>query len=116
MAYVETSPSTQGHNSFEPSSILSHSSSESTSQPLSSCSAIIAILPQSLFKGLLKVTEQGLEAIVSDVSFANDVIEASDGSLYFTASSTRYTPADYYKDTAEGEPYEQLRKCDPILK
>ncbi|KAH9769046.1 Str synth domain-containing protein [Citrus sinensis] len=64
-------------------------------------------------KGLLKVSEEGVKVIVPNVSFANDVIEASDGTLYFTVSSTKYTPADFYKDMAEGNPYGQLLKYDP---
>ncbi|KAH9704634.1 Str synth domain-containing protein [Citrus sinensis] len=66
--------------------------------------------------GLLKVTEEGVEAIVPDASFTNDVIAASDGTLYFTVASTKYTPTDFYKDMAEGKPYGQLRKYDPKLK
>ena len=50
---------------------------------------------------------------ICPISFANDVIEASDGTLYFTVSSTKYTPADFYKDMAEGNPYGQLLKYDP---
>ncbi|ESR58958.1 hypothetical protein CICLE_v10018092mg [Citrus x clementina] len=64
-------------------------------------------------KGLLKVSDEGVKVIVPNVSFANDVIEASDGTLYFTVSSTKYTPADFYKDMAEGNPYGQLLKYDP---
>ncbi|KAH9769111.1 Str synth domain-containing protein [Citrus sinensis] len=64
-------------------------------------------------QGLLKVSEEGVKVIVPNVSFANDVIEASDGTLYFTVSSTKYTPADFYKDMAEGNPYGQLLKYDP---
>lgn len=67
-------------------------------------------------KGLLKVTEEGVEAIVPDAGFPNDVIAASDGTLYFTVPSTKYTPTDFYKDMAEGKPYGQLRKYDPKLK
>ncbi|KAK9187439.1 hypothetical protein WN944_018834 [Citrus x changshan-huyou] len=67
-------------------------------------------------KGLLKVTEEGVEAIVPHAGFTNDVIAASDGTLYFTVASTKYTPTDFYKDMAEGKPYGQLRKYDPKLK
>ncbi|KAH9704631.1 Str synth domain-containing protein [Citrus sinensis] len=42
--------------------------------------------------------------------------DASDGTLYFTVASTKYTPTDFYKDMAEGKPYGQLRKYDPKLK
>ncbi|KAH9769108.1 Str synth domain-containing protein [Citrus sinensis] len=66
--------------------------------------------------GLLKVTEEGVEAIVPHAGFTNDVIAASDGTLYFTVASTKYTPTDFYKDMAEGKPYGQLRKYDPKLK
>ncbi|KAH9769040.1 Str synth domain-containing protein [Citrus sinensis] len=41
--------------------------------------------------------------------------EASDGSLYFTVSSKKYTPAEYYKDLVEGKPHGQLLKYDPEL-
>ncbi|KAH9704625.1 Str synth domain-containing protein [Citrus sinensis] len=64
-------------------------------------------------KGLFKVTEEGVKVLDPDVRFANDVIDASDGTLYFTVSSTKYTPADFYKDMAEGNPYGQLLKYDP---
>ena len=41
------------------------------------------------------------------------MIEASDGSLYFTVSSKEYTPKEYYKDLVEGNPHGQLLKYDP---
>ncbi|ESR58955.1 Str synth domain-containing protein [Citrus sinensis] len=66
-------------------------------------------------KGLLKVSEAGVEVLDPDVRFTNDVIEASDGSLYFTVSSKKYTPAEYYKDLVEGKPHGQLLKYDPEL-
>ncbi|KAH9652746.1 Str synth domain-containing protein [Citrus sinensis] len=44
---------------------------------------------------------------------ANDVVEASDGSLYFTVSSSKYLPREYYLDILEGKPHGQLLKYDP---
>ncbi|KAH9804664.1 Str synth domain-containing protein [Citrus sinensis] len=73
-------------------------------------------------QGLLKVSEEGVTVLVSQFNgsqlrykfwFANDVIEASDGSLYFTVSSTKFTPAEYYLDLVSGEPHGVLLKYDP---
>lgn len=44
---------------------------------------------------------------------ANDVVEASDGSLYFTVTSSKYLPHEYYLDILEGKPHGQLLKYDP---
>ncbi|KAL9419294.1 hypothetical protein AB3S75_037117 [Citrus x aurantiifolia] len=64
-------------------------------------------------KGLLKVSEAGVEVLDPNVRFTNDVIEALNGSLYFTVSSKEYTPKEYYKDLVEGNPHGQLLKYDP---
>ncbi|KAH9704641.1 Str synth domain-containing protein [Citrus sinensis] len=64
-------------------------------------------------KGLLKVSEAGVEVLDPNVRFTNDAIEASNGSLYFTVSSKEYTPKEYYKDLVEGNPHGQLLKYDP---
>lgn len=50
------------------------------------------------------------------IRFANDVIEASDGSLYITVSSTKFAPKAYYLDLVEGEPHGQLLRYDPSSK
>ncbi|KAH9804675.1 Str synth domain-containing protein [Citrus sinensis] len=68
--------------------------------------------------GLHKVSEDGVENFLSYVNgsklrFANDVVEASDGSLYFTVSSSKYLPHEYCLDILEGKPHGQLLKYDP---
>ncbi|GAY37650.1 hypothetical protein CUMW_030670 [Citrus unshiu] len=68
--------------------------------------------------GLHKVSEDGVENFLSYVNgsklrCANDVVEASDGSLYFTVSSSKYLPREYYLDILEGKPHGQLLKYDP---
>ncbi|KAK9210029.1 hypothetical protein WN944_002398 [Citrus x changshan-huyou] len=50
------------------------------------------------------------------IRFVNDVIEASDGSLYITVSSTKFAPKAYYLDLDEGEPHGQLLRYDPSSK
>ncbi|KAL9444857.1 hypothetical protein AB3S75_017947 [Citrus x aurantiifolia] len=72
-------------------------------------------------KGLLKVSENGVTVLASHVTgsklrFTNDVIEASDGSLYITVSSTKFAPKAYYLDLVEGEPHGQLLRYDPSSK
>lgn len=69
-------------------------------------------------KGLLKVTEDGFSVLVSHVngsqiSFADDVIEASDGSLYFSVASTKFGLHNWHLDLLEGRPNGQLLKYNP---
>ncbi|KAI4335193.1 hypothetical protein L6164_013863 [Bauhinia variegata] len=72
-------------------------------------------------KGLLKVTEDGVTVLVSQVngselSFADDVIEASDGCLYFSVASTKFGLHNWYLDVLEAKPHGQLLKYDPSSK
>ncbi|XP_054790235.1 protein STRICTOSIDINE SYNTHASE-LIKE 4-like isoform X1 [Prosopis cineraria] len=72
-------------------------------------------------KGLLKVTEDGVSVIVSQVNgsklrFADEVVEASDGSLYFSIASTKYDLHEWYLDVLEARPHGQLLKYNPSLK
>ncbi|XVF48875.1 hypothetical protein PTKIN_Ptkin03bG0223300 [Pterospermum kingtungense] len=69
-------------------------------------------------KGLLKVTEDGVTVLAShlagsEIRFADDVIEASDGSLYFSVASTKFQPSKWYLDVLEAKPHGQLLKYDP---
>ncbi|XP_004288991.1 PREDICTED: protein STRICTOSIDINE SYNTHASE-LIKE 4-like [Fragaria vesca subsp. vesca] len=69
-------------------------------------------------QGLLKVTENGVTVLASHVNgskirFADDVIEASDGSLYFSVASTKFGLHDWYLDVLEAKPHGQLLKYDP---
>lgn len=50
------------------------------------------------------------------ISFADDVIEASDGSLYFSVASTKFGLHDWYLDVLEAKPHGQLLKYDPLSK
>ncbi|KAK4266078.1 hypothetical protein QN277_027050 [Acacia crassicarpa] len=71
-------------------------------------------------KGLLKVTEDGVTVLVSQVngstlSLADEVVEASDGSLYFSIASTKYGLHNWYLDVLEARPHGQLLKHNPSL-
>ncbi|KAK9948116.1 hypothetical protein M0R45_003704 [Rubus argutus] len=70
-------------------------------------------------QGLLKVTENGVTVLSSHVNgskirFADDVIEASDGSLYFSVASTKFGLHNWYLDVLEAKPHGQLLKFDPL--
>ncbi|KAA8523338.1 hypothetical protein F0562_009761 [Nyssa sinensis] len=69
-------------------------------------------------KGLLKIGEDGVTVLTSYVNgtkirFADDVIEASDGSLYFSVASTKFGLHNWYLDVLEAKPHGQLLKYDP---
>ncbi|KAI3410776.1 uncharacterized protein J3R85_018436 [Psidium guajava] len=49
----------------------------------------------------------------SELSFADDIIEASDGSLYFSVGSTKFGFHNWYLDVLEAKPHGQLLKFDP---
>ncbi|XP_004488079.1 protein STRICTOSIDINE SYNTHASE-LIKE 5-like [Cicer arietinum] len=71
-------------------------------------------------KGLYKVTEDGFSLILSQVngfplSFADDVIEASDGSIYFSVASTKFGLHNWHLDVLEARPHGQLIKYNPTL-
>ncbi|KAJ8767482.1 hypothetical protein K2173_017526 [Erythroxylum novogranatense] len=70
-------------------------------------------------KGLLMVSDDGVKVIASHVngskiSFADEVIEASDGSLYFSAVSTKFGLHNWYLDVLEAKPHGQLLRYDPF--
>ncbi|XP_027173870.1 protein STRICTOSIDINE SYNTHASE-LIKE 4-like [Coffea eugenioides] len=71
-------------------------------------------------KGLLWFTEDGVTNLASHVNgvkirFADDVIEASDGSVYFSVASTKFGFHDWYLDLLEAKPHGQLLRYDPAL-
>ncbi|KAL9224202.1 hypothetical protein vseg_000264 [Gypsophila vaccaria] len=68
--------------------------------------------------GLLRVTEDGVTILASkfngsDIKFADEVIEANDGSLYFSVPSTKFNLHEWYLDMLEAKPHGQLLKYDP---
>ncbi|GMH16584.1 hypothetical protein Nepgr_018425 [Nepenthes gracilis] len=69
-------------------------------------------------EGLLKVSEDGVTSIVSHfngskIRFADDVVEARDGTLYFSIASTKFGFSDWHLDLLEAKPHGQLLKHDP---
>ncbi|KAL1363962.1 hypothetical protein HN51_012124 [Arachis hypogaea] len=71
-------------------------------------------------KGLFKVTEDdGFTVLVSSqgngsqINFADDVIEASDGSIYFSDASKKYGLHHVHLDLLEARPHGQLLKYNP---
>ncbi|XP_057466604.1 protein STRICTOSIDINE SYNTHASE-LIKE 4-like [Actinidia eriantha] len=72
-------------------------------------------------KGLLKFDEDGVTVLTSHVNgneirLAGDVIEASDGSLYFSVGSTKFGFHNWHLDLLDGKPNGQLLKYDPSSK
>ncbi|MCL7041711.1 hypothetical protein MKW94_000050 [Papaver nudicaule] len=69
-------------------------------------------------KGLLKVNEKGVTVLAAEVngskiSFADDVIEATDGNIYFSDASTKFGFHNWYLDTLEARPNGRILKYDP---
>ncbi|XP_039686434.1 protein STRICTOSIDINE SYNTHASE-LIKE 5 isoform X2 [Medicago truncatula] len=69
--------------------------------------------------GLLKVTEDGFSVILSQVNgsqliFADDIIEASDGNIYFSVPSTKFGLHNWYLDVLEARPHGQLLRYNPL--
>ncbi|XP_058727745.1 protein STRICTOSIDINE SYNTHASE-LIKE 4-like [Vicia villosa] len=70
--------------------------------------------------GLLKVTEEdGFSVILSQVNgsqllFTDDVIEASDGNIYFSIPSTKFGMHNWFLDVLEARPHGQVLKYNPI--
>lgn len=69
-------------------------------------------------EGLLKVDEDGAKVLVShingiQISFADDVIEASDGNVYFSVASTKFGLHNWYLDVLEAKPHGQLLQYNP---
>ncbi|XP_077230300.1 protein STRICTOSIDINE SYNTHASE-LIKE 4-like [Tasmannia lanceolata] len=72
-------------------------------------------------KGLLKVGEDSVTVLASEVEgskirFADDVIEASDGSVYFSDASTKFGLHEWTLDFLEAKPHGRLLKYDPSTK
>ncbi|WOL01059.1 adipocyte plasma membrane-associated protein-like [Canna indica] len=68
-------------------------------------------------KGLLKVGKEGVVILASQVNgtkirFADDVIEASDGSIYFSDASCKFGLDEWFFDVLEGRPHGRLLKYD----
>ncbi|KAK4266079.1 hypothetical protein QN277_027051 [Acacia crassicarpa] len=71
-------------------------------------------------KGLLKVTDDGVTVLVSQVNgsklrLVDEVVEASDGSLYFSDASTKYDLQNFLLDLLEARPNGRLLKYNPSL-
>ncbi|KAI3801226.1 hypothetical protein L1987_29330 [Smallanthus sonchifolius] len=70
-------------------------------------------------EGLIKVSEDGgVTALAThmngeNIKFANDVVEADDGSLYFSVASTKFGLHDWYLDVLEAKPHGKLLRYDP---
>ncbi|OMO91814.1 Six-bladed beta-propeller, TolB-like protein [Corchorus olitorius] len=67
---------------------------------------------------LLKLTEDGITVLASHfdgskIKIADDVIESSDGSIYFSVASTKFSLHNWYLDLLEAKPHGQLLKYDP---
>ncbi|KAK1420653.1 hypothetical protein QVD17_22421 [Tagetes erecta] len=71
-------------------------------------------------EGLIKVSEDGeVTALAThmngeNISFADDVVEAGDGSLYFSVASTKFGLHNWFLDALEAKPHGQLLKYDPV--
>ncbi|KAF7143374.1 hypothetical protein RHSIM_Rhsim05G0006100 [Rhododendron simsii] len=71
-------------------------------------------------KVLLEFGEDGVTFLASHVNntkirFADDVIEAPDGRLYFSIASTKFGLHDWYFDVLQAKPHGQVIKFDPLL-
>ncbi|XP_055805008.1 protein STRICTOSIDINE SYNTHASE-LIKE 5-like [Solanum dulcamara] len=69
-------------------------------------------------QGLLKVNEDGASILASHVNgekirFADDVVEASDGNVYFSSASRKFGHHDWYLDVLEAKPHGQLLEYNP---
>ncbi|RDX61074.1 Protein STRICTOSIDINE SYNTHASE-LIKE 6, partial [Mucuna pruriens] len=56
-----------------------------------------------------------VKGVLQDVKqeFADDVIEASDGSIYFSVATTKFDLKNWYLDVLEARPSGQLLKYNP---
>lgn len=75
-----------------------------------------------MVQGLIKVNEDGAVTALAThmngakISFADDVVEAGDGSLYFSVASTKFGLHNWHLDVLEAKPHGQLLKYDPSTK
>ncbi|CAH1432067.1 unnamed protein product [Lactuca virosa] len=73
-------------------------------------------------EGLIKVSEDGeVTALAThlngeNITFADDLAEASDGSLYFSVASTKFGLHNWHLDFLEAKPHGQLLRYDPSTK
>ncbi|ONK75102.1 uncharacterized protein A4U43_C03F13340 [Asparagus officinalis] len=74
-------------------------------------------------KGLLKVGDGGVNVLATRVDddgsvirFADEAVEASDGSVYFTDASSKFGLSDWLLDVLEAKPHGRLLKYDPVTK
>lgn len=72
-------------------------------------------------QGLLKVNDDQIFLLASEVDgipirLANAVVEASDGSVYFSDASTKFGNDKFFLDLLEAKPHGRLVKYDPITK
>ncbi|XP_071697251.1 protein STRICTOSIDINE SYNTHASE-LIKE 5-like [Rutidosis leptorrhynchoides] len=73
-------------------------------------------------QGLIKIDENGAVTALAThmngepIRFADDVVEAGDGSLYFTVASTKFGLHNWHLDILEAKPHGQLLKYDPTTK
>ncbi|KAJ0762946.1 putative strictosidine synthase transcription factor WD40-like family [Helianthus annuus] len=71
-------------------------------------------------EGLIKVSEDGVVTALAthvngeNIWFADDVVEAGDGSLYFSVASTKFGLHNWHLDVLEAKPHGQLLKYDPV--
>ncbi|XP_058108640.1 protein STRICTOSIDINE SYNTHASE-LIKE 4-like isoform X1 [Magnolia sinica] len=73
------------------------------------------------YKGLLKVNRDSVTVLASEVEgskirCADEVIEASDGSIYFSDASTKFEMHDWFLDVLEAKPHGRILKYDPSMK
>ena len=64
---------------------------------------------------LTRLVENIVMNFIWGYRFADDVVEASDGSLYFSVASTKYDLHNWYLDVLEARPHGQLLKYDASL-
>ncbi|KAI3960730.1 hypothetical protein MKW92_045949 [Papaver armeniacum] len=72
-------------------------------------------------KGLLKVNEEGVTVLASEIdgckiNFADEVIEATDGTIYFSDISTKVGLHNWYLGVLEAKPHGRILKYNPSTK
>lgn len=72
-------------------------------------------------QGLLKVSDGQISLLASEIDgipirFADAVVEASDGTVYFSDASTKFGYGRWVLDILEAKPYGRLLKYDPITR
>ncbi|XP_058108641.1 uncharacterized protein LOC131251738 isoform X2 [Magnolia sinica] len=76
---------------------------------------------KNALQGLLKVNRDSVTVLASEVEgskirCADEVIEASDGSIYFSDASTKFEMHDWFLDVLEAKPHGRILKYDPSMK